>query len=128
MPSFVEGFGLPVTEALAVHTPVIASDIPVFREIAGDAAELIDPLDGPSWRTAICEYAAQKSPRRAAALAKAQAYAAPTWDAHFAKVRDFIDEIAAEAPSTFAQRARRALGTAAMVGQRTAPIALTRPH
>lgn len=36
--SAVEGFGLPVVEAMARHVPLIASNIPVFREIAGDAA------------------------------------------------------------------------------------------
>jgi glycosyltransferase involved in cell wall biosynthesis len=37
-PSHDEGFGLPVLEALAHGTPVIASEIPPVREIAGDAA------------------------------------------------------------------------------------------
>ena len=35
-PSFAEGFGLPVIEAMAVGCPVVASDIPVIREIVGD--------------------------------------------------------------------------------------------
>lgn len=35
-PSITEGFGLPIIEALSQKTPVLASDIPVFREVGGD--------------------------------------------------------------------------------------------
>lgn len=44
-PSVVEGFGLPLIEAKHYGTPVIASDIPIFREIAGDAIDYFRPLD-----------------------------------------------------------------------------------
>jgi glycosyltransferase involved in cell wall biosynthesis len=44
-PSEHEGFGLPPLESMASETPVLASDIPIFREILGDAAILVDPLD-----------------------------------------------------------------------------------
>jgi glycosyltransferase involved in cell wall biosynthesis len=43
LPSFLEGFGLPVLEAFKAATPVVASDIPVFRELFEDAVEYVDP-------------------------------------------------------------------------------------
>lgn len=42
MPSVYEGYGMPVTEAMAVETPVIASDIPVLHESSGEAALFFD--------------------------------------------------------------------------------------
>lgn len=83
MPSLVEGYGLPVVEALATGVPVIASDIPVHAEVGQGVAELIDPLDGPGWMRAILDYAAPESPRRAAQVARMAGYVTPTWTAHF---------------------------------------------
>lgn len=40
-----EGFGIPLLDALRVGAPVLASDIPVHREVAGDCATYVDPLD-----------------------------------------------------------------------------------
>ncbi|MCW4590377.1 glycosyltransferase family 4 protein [Gluconacetobacter entanii] len=52
-PSFSEGYGLPLSEALKLDVPCVCSDIEVFHEVAGKAATFIDPLDGPGWRNAI---------------------------------------------------------------------------
>ncbi|MDE8586440.1 glycosyltransferase family 4 protein [Arthrobacter sp. NQ4] len=41
--SKAEGYGLPLVEAMAVGTPVIASEIPIFREVGADAALYVDP-------------------------------------------------------------------------------------
>lgn len=46
--SLYEGFGMPNLEALALGTPVICSDIEVFREICGDCAIYVDPADDES--------------------------------------------------------------------------------
>ena len=42
-PSFLEGFGMPLIEAMARNCRVICSDIPVFREICGESARYFDP-------------------------------------------------------------------------------------
>jgi glycosyltransferase involved in cell wall biosynthesis len=53
--SLNEGFGLPLIEAMAGGTPIAVSDIPVFREIGGDAAVFFDPGSPGSFAAAIHE-------------------------------------------------------------------------
>ncbi len=48
MPSLAEGFGVPIIEALAANTPVLCSDIAVFREVAGELADYFDPFSTAS--------------------------------------------------------------------------------
>jgi glycosyltransferase involved in cell wall biosynthesis len=48
-PSSREGFGLPVVEALAAGTPVIASDLTVLREVGGEAIEFCKVGDVAAW-------------------------------------------------------------------------------
>lgn len=52
-PSLMEGFGLPLLESMAQRCPCIVSNIPVFREICGSAAEYFDPLSIDSIAGAI---------------------------------------------------------------------------
>ena len=93
MPSFAEGFGLPVIEALKLGVPVLCSDIPAHREIAQSAAEFLDPLDGPSWRRAILDYAPAGSPRRLEQTRRMEAWTAPTWEAHVRDAIELIDKV-----------------------------------
>jgi glycosyltransferase involved in cell wall biosynthesis len=92
-PSFAEGYGMPLIEALAFGVPVIASDLPVFREVAGEIPEYVDPLDGKRWGDLVKEYAKSESPPRTKQLSRLDGLKIPTWVNHFAKVDALLQQL-----------------------------------
>ena len=92
-PSHTEGYGLPLIEALGLGTPVLASDLSVFREIAQDIPDYIDPLDGMAWLAAVQDYAQDGSERRGQQLNRMLAYRQPQWSEHFAKVDAWLGQL-----------------------------------
>jgi glycosyltransferase involved in cell wall biosynthesis len=99
MPSFAEGFGLPVAEALAHGTPVLCSDLPSLREAGGGVPDYLDPLDTPSWQQAVLDYATTGSPRRDAQLARLPGWSCATWETHVASVLRFMDNLRKDQPN-----------------------------
>jgi glycosyltransferase involved in cell wall biosynthesis len=78
LPSRDEGFGLPVLEALACNVPVVCSDIPALREVAGGQATLVPYGDVDALADALTSALAEPPPP--AVLAARRAHAAGfTW-------------------------------------------------
>jgi glycosyltransferase involved in cell wall biosynthesis len=93
MPSFAEGYGIPVVEALSLGTPVICSDIPVFREISQGKALLRAPLDGKGWLDAIELMLAEGSELRGTCVQQAREFKAPRWNTYFDNVQNFLSTL-----------------------------------
>jgi glycosyltransferase involved in cell wall biosynthesis len=69
-PSFIEGFGWPVIEAQACGCPVIASDIEILKEIAGDGACYVSLSDIPTAAVVIRGFLALSAMEKKAQIAK----------------------------------------------------------
>ena len=101
-PSFAEGFGLPVVEALQLGVPVLAADLPVYREFAGGLPQYLDPLDVNGWLATVFDYQRRDSRQRERKIEALCSYRAPTWEAHFAAVDDLIRRVDGRSASAIA--------------------------
>ncbi len=63
-PSYFEGFGIPMLEAMACGTPVACSDTPSLVEVGGDAVEIFDPADPESIRDSIMKLLSDEDQRK----------------------------------------------------------------
>ena len=80
LPSFTEGFGLPVIEAMQRGAPVACSGRSALAEVAGDAALLFDPYDQRSISDALARLVGDEELRRRLAAAGRERAASFTWE------------------------------------------------
>lgn len=80
-PSRYEGFGFPVLEAMRAGVPVVAADVAVLREVAGDAALFADPGDVSSLAAALRTAATDTRQREVLILSGKARAASFTWEA-----------------------------------------------
>jgi glycosyltransferase involved in cell wall biosynthesis len=96
LPSLHEGFGLPVIEAMACGTPVVASNRGALPETCGDAALLVDPQDASAIAEAVLAVALDEAVAhrlRESGLARAAHF---SWDRAAREVDAVLSEAAAQ--------------------------------
>jgi glycosyltransferase involved in cell wall biosynthesis len=86
LPSFGEGFGLPVLEAMACGTPVVTSRVSALPEVAADAALYIDPREPDDIAAAMARLLADEALRRELACRGRARATAFSWDRTVAQV------------------------------------------
>jgi glycosyltransferase involved in cell wall biosynthesis len=93
-PSLYEGFGLPVVEALAIGLPVLTSNVGATREIAEDAAHLVDPYSVDSIRNGLLRLLSDDDLRRQLSLKGAKRTAEFSWDRAAAETLKVLQAVA----------------------------------
>jgi glycosyltransferase involved in cell wall biosynthesis len=95
-PSNLEAFPIPLTEAMACGTPILTSNVNGLKEIAGDAALLMDPNDTESIASGINKILSDTSLREALSAKGLEHSSLFTWDLCAQKTLALLEQVASD--------------------------------
>ena len=95
-PSYLETFGHPLLEAMASGVATVAADIPVFREVAGDAAFYADPHKADALASAMEDALFASRARQAMIKRGRERVRTFSWDATARNLSALFDDVLAE--------------------------------
>lgn len=123
LPTLAEGFGLPLAEAMALGVPVLASDLPCFREIGQGIPLLFKPADETAWLEGISAFLDDEGEARRQKRLLAN-YQPPHWEDHFSAVGNWIRQVICAYSGPRDDRAGNRSGVHAAAGRAdAAPVA-----
>lgn len=82
-PSFAEGWGMPLAEALTLGTPAICADLAALRECGREHCVYLNPIDSMAWKTAILDHLQTKP-------ARTTAYEPDRWESHLQRLSQLL--------------------------------------
>ncbi|RLC37862.1 hypothetical protein DRH29_00395 [candidate division Kazan bacterium] len=92
-PSLYEGFGLTILEGFAADIPVVTSDIGAMKEVAGNAAVLVNPHDAESIMSGVDRLLSGEAARRRCISAGRERLRDFSWEKSASKIRDIISSL-----------------------------------
>lgn len=91
-PSFVEGWGMPLVEAVAANVPVVCSDIPAHRESGQSLLRYIDPEDSQSWMEVVNKMTTSNE-EALDIMSGYKKFKMPAWEEHFKDLNIIINSL-----------------------------------